>query len=108
MSFLDLRPLIPVFQIIEERLRRHHNTPHECGSMFLCKILAGRDLENETEHKETVNLLFEALYVFIHSSIALEVMLNVEKLCSRYGSGSESELYHLQSGNSSMHMSEAV
>lgn len=67
--------------MIEDKIDWHNLEPHECGKALICRVLAGRRLENELEYKEAINILFEVslicvLYVLIK-------YLNVyNKLCN--------------------------
>jgi hypothetical protein len=49
--------------MIEEKIRAHNSELHECGKALICRIFAGRSLEKESEYREVINILFEALYV---------------------------------------------
>jgi hypothetical protein len=48
-------------QIIIERLAKHQSSNHECSEALICRVLAGKDMSNDVQHDEAVNVLFEGL-----------------------------------------------
>ncbi|KAF7536559.1 hypothetical protein G7054_g4414 [Neopestalotiopsis clavispora] len=60
-SFPD--PTQEFLQEVENRIRSHDASNHECGKTFICKVLADRKDHNDfNEYAEAVNILFETFF----------------------------------------------